>query len=97
VAIAPVVLSELFSDPGLPAAAANHLRAIPLLGTGEGFWERAGKLRANLFKRQLRPKLADTLIAQSCIDHQAPLLTRDRDFRAFAKHGGLALLPPGPE
>jgi len=31
--------------------------------------------------------LADTLIAQICIDHDVPLITRDKDFRHFAKHG----------
>jgi predicted nucleic acid-binding protein len=36
-------------------------------------------------------RLADTLIAQSCIDHHVPLITRDVDFRHFAKLGMLVL------
>jgi len=36
--------------------------------------------------------LADTLIAQSCIDYRVPLITRDSDFRHFAKYCGLILL-----
>jgi predicted nucleic acid-binding protein len=35
--------------------------------------------------------LGDALIAQSCIDHDVPLITRDTDFRHFAKHCGLKL------
>ena len=34
----------------------------------------------------------DALIAQSCIDHGIPLITRDRDFRAFAEAAGLDLV-----
>jgi predicted nucleic acid-binding protein len=57
-----------------------------------GFWTRAGKLRANLIRRGHRPKLADTLIAQTCLDHKVGLLTRDRDFSTFARWAGLKLL-----
>lgn len=35
---------------------------------------------------------ADALIAQLCLDHQAWLITRDRDFRAFAAAAGLDLM-----
>jgi predicted nucleic acid-binding protein len=34
-----------------------------------------------------KARLGDALIAQSCIDHGIPLLTRDRDFRNFAAAG----------
>ena len=57
-----------------------------------GYWERAGKLRALLIAKRLKPRLADTLIAQICIDNDIPLITRDKDFRHFAKHAGLRLL-----
>ena len=36
-------------------------------------------------------QLADTLIAQTCIDYGIALLTRDRDFTSFQKHAGLKL------
>jgi predicted nucleic acid-binding protein len=36
--------------------------------------------------------LGDALVAQSCIDEDVPLLTRDRDFRAFAQAAGLNLV-----
>jgi len=89
--MSPVVLSELLSDPLLPAQDESNLLRIPLLGITGGFWWRAGKLRAELIRRRYRPTLADTLIAQACIDHHVPLLTRDRDFRPFAQYAELKL------
>jgi predicted nucleic acid-binding protein len=88
----PVVLTELLSDPGLPAQVAELLLQIPLLGTQPGFWERAGRLRAGLLAAGRKARLADTLIAQTCIDHEVLLITRDRDFRTFGS-AGLQLLP----
>jgi predicted nucleic acid-binding protein len=90
--MAPVVLAELLSDPSLPAHVEAALLALPLLETTDGFWQRAGKTRAQLIRRHFRPKLADTLIAQVCLDHHVPLLTRDRDFVPFAKHARLQVL-----
>jgi predicted nucleic acid-binding protein len=87
VVLPPVVLCEMLSDPRLPAAARNVLRAIPLLTTSSAYWERAGLLRSRLLSRGLKARLADTLIAQSCIDHDVPLITRDRDFRHFIRLG----------
>ena len=55
------------------------------------YWERAGKLRAMLIERGLRPKIPDVLIAQSCLDHSVRLITRDSDFHQFEKHAGLLL------
>jgi len=48
-----------------------------------------------MFRLRLRPKVADTLIAQSCLDHGVPLITRDRDFSSFQKIAGLQLLAMG--
>ena len=39
----------------------------------------------------LEGKLADTLIAQCCIDADIPLIAHDRGFRHFATHCGLQL------
>lgn len=91
-----VVLSELLSDPKLQPAVARTLRGFPCLGLSEGYWERAGNLRRRLLSRGLKARLADTLIAQSCIDHNIPLITRDLDFRHFMRLGGLKLwsMPP---
>ncbi|MCP5114268.1 MAG: PIN domain nuclease [bacterium] len=90
--MSPVVLSELLSDPKMPPATEKSLLSVHLLEPTEGFWGRAGKLRASLIGRGYKPKLADTLIAQSCLDYDAALLTRDRGFGPFAKHAGLVLL-----
>src|SRR5712664_4548118 len=92
VQMVPIVLAELLSDPTLPAAVEKSLLTIPLLEVRAGFWERAGKTRADLIRRKLKPKLADTLIAQICIDHKITLHARDAGFRPFAKHAGLQLV-----
>jgi predicted nucleic acid-binding protein len=87
----PVVLCELLSAPSLPASTATLLLTLPLLELGQGYWERSARLRARVLARGLRARLADTLIAGSCIDHRVPLVTRDSDFRHFAALGGLEL------
>ncbi len=68
-ALPPVVVSELLSDPKLPALVKDTLKPIPRLEILEGYWERAGFLRASVLARGHRAPLADTLIAQSCLDH----------------------------
>jgi predicted nucleic acid-binding protein len=92
VALAPVVISELLSDPGLPLEAEKLIASLPQLAVGDGYWQRAGKLRAKLARSGYAARLADTLIAQSCLDHKAPLLTRDKGFQRFGKTAGLKLL-----
>jgi len=90
--LAPAVVSELLSDPELPAAIEQYVLDMPQLEITPGYWERAGKLRARMLRQHSRPKLADALIAQSCLDHDVPLVTRDRDFISFQKFAGLRLL-----
>jgi predicted nucleic acid-binding protein len=87
----PVVLTELLSDPKLPRPVATLLSRLPVLDPDQDFWLRAGRLRSKLLARRQRARLADTLIAQSCIDHDVRLVTRDDDFRQFARLGGLRL------
>jgi predicted nucleic acid-binding protein len=91
VVLAPVVLTEILCARGLSTRAEGLLLALPLLEVTEGYWERAGKLRARLLQKKLKARIADTLIVQSAIDHDATLLTNDTDFRHFAKYGGLRL------
>ncbi len=88
----PVVLTEILSAPGLDRRVSRLVRSLPVLQIQPGFWERAGTLRAKILAKRLRVRLADALIAQSCLDHRTPLVTRDSDFRYFAMHGGLELL-----
>jgi predicted nucleic acid-binding protein len=90
-AFPPIVVTELLSDPAVLTGVAAMIRGVPRLEILEGYWERAGELRAGLLRRGLKARLADTLIAQSCLDHQVALLTRDRDFRNFATYAGLSL------
>jgi len=92
VCIPPAVLTELLSDPRLPARVARLLGELPLLDVLDGFWARAGALRATVLARRRRAPLADALIAQSCLDHDVGLVTRDVDFEAFSRAGGLRVL-----
>ena len=89
--VPPVVLSELLSDPKLPVAVLELLRQLPLLAVSDGYWERAGVLRGRVIAGGRRAPLADALIAQSCLDHDVPLVTRDRDFRHFERVSRLKL------
>ena len=91
-ALPPVVLSELLSDPSISRSVRSLLAGLPLLDVEPGFWERAGMLRAGILKQRRKARVADALIAQSCLDQSAPLVTRDRDFRHFAAAAGLPLL-----
>ena len=81
----PLVLTEVLSDPALSLASALRVREIPLLDVMPGYWARAGLMRAMLMPR--KAKVPDVLIAQSCIDHDIPLITYDRDFRHFRDAG----------
>jgi predicted nucleic acid-binding protein len=92
VLMVPVVLTELLSDPGLPSNVAKTLAEVPLVEIGAGYWLRAGALRAKALGKRRKARLGDALIAQSCIDRKIPLVTRDRDFRAFAQSAGLDLV-----
>jgi predicted nucleic acid-binding protein len=88
----PVVLTELLSDPQLPSSVAKTLSDLPMIEIEAGFWQRAGALRAKILSRRRKARLGDALIAQCCTDRGVPLLTRDRDFRAFAEAARLNLL-----
>jgi predicted nucleic acid-binding protein len=92
VLMVPVVLTELLSDPKLPARVSEMLSEPPMLEIEPGYWQRAGVLRARAIAKRRKARLGDALIAQSCIDRGAPLLTRDRDFRAFAGAADLDLV-----
>ena len=91
VVMAPAVLTELLSDPKLPDNVVRNLTEIPLIEIQPGYWERAGALRAKAISKRRKARLGDALIAQSCIDRGVPLLTRDRDFQAFAEGASLNL------
>lgn len=88
----PVVLAELLSDPELPRATVEALSEVPRVEVGPDDWRDAGLLRAKALSRRRKARLGDAPIAQSCIERRIRLLSRDRDFRAFAKAAGLDLI-----
>jgi predicted nucleic acid-binding protein len=92
VMMVPVVLTEILSDPKLPSAVSQTLLELPVIEIEPGYWQRAGELRAKVLTKRRKARLGDALIAQSCIDRRIPLLTRNRDFRAFAGAARLSLV-----
>jgi predicted nucleic acid-binding protein len=88
----PAVLTEILSAPKLPSEVSRTLSDLPLVEIEPGYWQRAGELRAKVLAKRHKARLGDALIAQSCIDRGIPLLTRDRDFRAFVGAAGLDLV-----
>lgn len=92
VVMVPAVLTELLSDPKLALEVAETLAEVPMIDLEPGYWRRAGILRAKVLAKRRKARLGDALIAQSCVDRGVPLLTRDRDFQAFAAAAGLDLV-----
>jgi len=89
----PVVLTELLSGPLLSSEVGETLAEIPLIELQAGYWYHAGRLRAKVLSMGRKARLGDALIAQTCVDRGIPLLTRDKDFRAFADAARLNLVP----
>jgi predicted nucleic acid-binding protein len=89
----PVVLTELVSGPLVSSGVAETLSEIPTIEVDSGYWQRAGQLRAKVLSMRRKARLGDALIAQTCIDRGIPLLTRDKDFRAFSDAVQLNLVP----
>jgi hypothetical protein len=91
VALPPVVVAELLSDPKASNKVSDILEGALVLELKEGYWERAGIARSIVLQNGLKARLGDALVAQACIDHDIPLIARDGDFRHFVKHCGLKL------
>ncbi|MBV9569696.1 MAG: PIN domain-containing protein [Alphaproteobacteria bacterium] len=91
IVLPPPVLSEIFSDAQMPAQHAALVQQLPLLEIFDGYWFRVGRSRATVLAKKRRARLPDALIAQSCIDHDVPLIKRDGDFDHFAAYCGLKL------
>ena len=92
VVMVPAVLTELLSDTALRSDVIEILSDIPLIEIVSPYWQRAGRLRATVLAKGRRARLGDALIAQTCVDGGIPLITRDRDFRAFMEAAGLQVL-----
>lgn len=88
--MAPPVLTELLSDPGISSEVSRLYASYRLSRSSLDF----GSELVHLARRfwQSAARLGDALIAQSCLDAGIPALTRDRDFGAFAGTVGLTLL-----
>lgn len=87
----PPVVVELLSSPKAEPALRGVIDMAGTLPVSERFWTSAGESRRRLLSLGLKARLADTLIAQCCIDAGIPLITRDSDYRHFAEHCGLKL------
>ena len=87
----PVVLTEILSDPTASPLLDAEIPLLQTLPIDEGYWRRAALSRRTLLTHRLSARIADALIAQSCIDHDVALITRDRDFRHFVQFCGLKL------
>ena len=87
----PIVLTEMLSDPFAVQEMMETVAGFTLLPILEGHWLRAGDARRFLKQQGFKAKIGDALIAQSCIDSDVALVTRDSDFRHFAMHCGLKL------
>ena len=87
----PVVLTELLSDPSSRVRLAPIVTGWRLLAITADHWLRASATRSRILSKGLRARIPDTLVAQSCIDHDVLLIARNGDFRHFAKHCGLKL------
>lgn len=87
----PPVKTEILSDPVAGVTFADLILGARLLPISPGFWERAGENRRLLIFKSLKARLADTLIAQCCIDAGVALIARDGDYRHFERWCGLKL------
>jgi predicted nucleic acid-binding protein len=92
VLMVPAVLTELLSDPEIGEQVAETLAQLPTIEIAEGYWRRAGELRAKVLGSRRKARLGDALIAQSCVDRGVGLITRDADFRNFIETAGLDLV-----
>ena len=97
-AILPVIATELLqgfrSDLDFQRAL-RVVRRLPRLEPGFATHVRAAALYRMLRARGVTVRGAvDCIIAATCLETGASLLTLDRDFEAIARHAGLRLLGP---
>lgn len=87
----PATIAEALSNPKTVVAARMVIDGARMLELSPDYWLRVAASRAKLISKRLKARLADALIAQSCIDADVGLITRDKDFRHFVTHCGLKL------
>ena len=89
--VAPSTVTELLSDPSGGRGLAPLIDHFQTIEIGEGYWARAGQLRASVRRAGRKAALGDALLAQACLDADLPLLTSDRDFKVFTQLSKLRL------
>jgi len=89
--LAPSTIAELLSDPKGGGQTARLIEGLKTLALADGYWARAGLLRAAVRRAGRKAALGDALLAQACLDADVALLTCDGDFKAFAEVAGLKL------
>jgi predicted nucleic acid-binding protein len=89
-----VVVTEVLSGPKVSSALTAVFPDAVILPIEPGYWIRAGQLRSRIKSLGRRARLADTLVAQACLDADIPLLARDSDFDVFVEVAGLRLVQP---
>ncbi len=83
----PVVITEILSNVISAEKFILLQDQIKILEITGGYWQRAGIMREKIIRQGLKARLPDTLIAQSCIDHDVQLIANDTDFKKFTKFG----------
>ena len=79
----PVVVTEALSNFFLDDDGVDRILALPAIDLLDGYWARAGRMRAKLLRQGRKAKLGDALVAQLCLDYGAPLITHNGDFEIF--------------
>jgi len=101
VAVLPIVLTEVLqgfrTDSGFRRAR-RVLEALPMIRPSIDCHVRAAWLFRSLRRKGVTVRGAiDCIIAQTCLDLDAELLSPDVDFRHIARHTSLSLWGLGPE
>ena len=96
IGILPIILTEVLqgfrSDTGFRKASVQ-LRRLVVVEPSLDTHERAATLFRSLRRKGITVRGAiDVLIAQTCIEAGASLLTLDRDFENIARHSALGLV-----
>lgn len=90
--LSPIVVAEILSNPHLSPVFVKDITSFPTFEIDGYFWRRLGFMRSKLIEKKLKARLADSAIAQVCIDNNVELIVRDVDFRHFEKYCGLKII-----
>jgi predicted nucleic acid-binding protein len=94
-----LVLQELlqgFAGPKSRDQILKHFSALPLLMPDREDHIAAAALRNACRRAGVQAGTIDALIAQLCVRHDLPLLSRDADFEHIARHCPLEVWNPRP-